>query len=128
MEDREFFDYLFQLWSKTTGAEDRYWMPEKHFDHSGRWNVFAVSEGETRKLVASGLSERDSDWLTAVHGCLPDLWRRLHAALDEADRADFDRDARECRIAELEAEVSELRSVIDGVSKDPPWKWHDVHE
>jgi hypothetical protein len=140
MEDREFFDELFQLWSKTTGAEDRYWMPEAHFDNSGRFNVYAVGQGDdgsmltkadpfhNRKLVASGMSDRDSDFVTAVHGCFADLWRRLHAALDEADTADFERDSRECRIAELESEVSELQKVVDGLSKDPPWKHHDVHE
>lgn len=114
MDDREFFDHLFQQWSKTTGAEDRYWMPEKHFDNSGRFNIYAVAEDESRKLVASGMTETDADWLTAVHGCFADLFRRLHSALDEADRADYDRDSRECRIAELEMEVQELRKTIDG--------------
>lgn len=121
MGDHEFFDHLFQLWSKTTGARDSYWMPEKHFDNSGRWNIFAVCEHGSRKKVADGMSESSADFVTAVHGCLPDLVRRLHAALDEADRADFDRDSRECRIAELEAEVAELKSIVDGLSTDPPW-------
>lgn len=121
MEDRDFFDELFQLWAKTTGADDRYWMPEAHFDNSGRFNVYAVAQDESRKLVASGLSEHDADWLTALHGCFADLWRRMHAALDESDRADFDRDSRECRIAELEAEAGELRQTLEGLSKEPPW-------
>lgn len=149
MEDRDFFDKLFQLWSSTTGSQDRFWMPEAHFDNSGRWNVYAVGQDESRKLVASGLSDKDSDFITAVHGCFADLWRRLHSALDEADRADHDRDSRECRIAELESEiveanyinsklreeyqdltfdlqqetaaVAQLQSVVNTLSKDPPW-------
>lgn len=121
MDDREFFDHLFQLWSKTTGAQDTYWMPEKHFDNSGRWNVFAVAKDDSRKKVASGLGEWDADFLTAVHGCLPDLVRRLHAALDEAENVDFDRDSRECRIAELEGEVAYLKKILDNLSTDPPW-------
>lgn len=121
MDDREFFDRLFQLWKDTTGAEDRYWMPEAHFDQSGRFNVYAVAEDESRKLVASGMTEVDSDWLTALHGCFADLWRRMHAALDEADRADYDRDSRECRIAELESEVNSLKGVVEKLSQSPPW-------
>lgn len=121
MDDRDFFDKLYQLWSKTTGAEDSYWMPEPHFDNSGRFNVYSIDRDEKRRLVASGMTDRDSDWLTAVHGCFADLWRRLHAALDEADTADYSRDERECRIFELESEVDELRKVIEGLSKEPPW-------
>ena len=121
MDDQDFFDHLYQVWSKTTGSGDRFWVPEEHFDKSGRHNVYAVSDGETRKLIASGMSEVDSDFVTALHGCLPDLVRRLGEALDEADRADFERDSRECRIAELESEVAELKRVVDGLSTDPPW-------
>lgn len=128
MDDRDFFDELYQLWCKTTGAEDRFWMPEEHFDRSGRYNVYAVAQDESRKQVASGMTDADSDFLTAIHGCFADLWRRLHAALDEADTADYSRDERECRIFELEAEVQELQKIIEGLSKEPPWKHHDVHE
>lgn len=122
MEDRDFFDLLYQQWSKTTGAEDRYWMPEAHFDKSGRWNIYAVGDDESRKQIGSGLTERDADWITAVHGCFADLYRRLHAALDEADNADYQRDSRECRIAELEMEVDRLNGIIEGLSKNPPWQ------
>lgn len=96
-------------------------MPEAHFDHSGRHNLYAVAQDQTRKLVASGLSEFDSDFISALHGCFPDLVTRLHDALDEADRADHNRDSRECRIAELESEVEELKRVVDGLSTEPPW-------
>lgn len=121
MDDREFFDEIYQQWSKTTGAEDRYWMPEAHFDNSGRFNIFAIDQDDSRKLIASGLNEKDADWITGLHGCFADLWRRLHSALDESDRADFDRDSRECRIFELESEVQHLRQVVDNLSKEPPW-------
>ena len=107
MDDREFFDLIYQQWLKTTGAENMYWMPEPHFDNSGRYNIYAIDQDEKRKLIASGLIERDADWITALHGCFADLWRRLHSALDESDRADYERDSRECRIAELEMELQE---------------------
>jgi hypothetical protein len=122
VDDREFFDHLLQLWFKTTGAEDRYWMPEPFTDGSGRFNLYAVAENETRKLVASGLNERDADFISGIHGCLFDLHRRIHEALDEADRSDYGRDSRECRMAELELELIELKDVIQRLSQDPPWK------
>ncbi|AEJ92393.1 hypothetical protein TIMSHEL_40 [Mycobacterium phage Timshel] len=117
MEDREFFDLLYQQWSKTTGAQDMFWMPEQYQDGTGRWKLYAVHMGDdgeqTRKLVASDLqNEADADFISAIHGCMGDLVRRLNAALDEADSADYDRDSRECRIAELEMENKELRQSV----------------
>ena len=108
MEDRELFDHLYQLWSKTTGAQDMYWMPEKYGQAFGKplFRLMAVGD-ESRKHLASFLGDEDADFITAIHGCLPDLVRRLHAALDEVDRADYDKDSRECRIAELELELME---------------------
>ncbi|BBC53837.1 hypothetical protein [Mycobacterium phage PP] len=113
MEDREFFDLLYQQWSKTTGAQDQYWMSEEYSDGTGRWKVYAVAtdkDGETvRKLIASDFqNEADADFVAGVHGCLADLIRALHTAMDEADSKDYDRDSRECRIAELEMENAEL--------------------
>lgn len=104
MDDRDFFDVLMQMFSKTTGAEDRFWQPEEYTDHSGRWNVYAVHQEQGRKLVASGLTEIDADFVTAIHGCLPDLVRRLHMAVDESDALDIERDELVNRVAELERE------------------------
>jgi len=112
MEDRDFFDHLYQLWSKTTGAKDRYWMPDADTDFD-LYRIWAVGENDSRKPVASFLADEDADFITAVHGCLPDLIRRLHTALDEADRLDYDKDSRECRIAELELENQEIREQLD---------------
>jgi hypothetical protein len=114
---------------KTTGAEDTYWQPVKYTDGTDRWRIYAVAQDESRKLVGSEFHhEDDVDFITGVHGCLADLWRRLHNALDEADTADYDRDSREARIWELESENAELRKIIEGLSKEPPWQNHDVHE
>lgn len=96
-------------------------MFEPHFDNSGRYNIYAMGQDESRKLVASGLNEADADFITAIHGCFADLWRRLHSALDEADACDYERDTRECRIMELECELQEKVKIINGLSTDPPW-------
>jgi hypothetical protein len=117
MEDREFFDELLVHHARTTGAEDRFWMPEEYEDRSGRFYIYAVSvdtEGnQDRKLVASSVSDKDSDFITAVHGCLPDLVRRLHMALDEADRLDLRVDEQEKRIFDLEVEVDALKTELE---------------
>ena len=114
MDDRDFMDKLYQMWANTTGAKDRYWDYQK----DGKdyfFNINAVGEDGDGKFVASFLLDEDADFVTAIHGCFPDLIRTVLAALDEADRADFDKDARECRIAELEAELAELRADLEGL-------------
>ncbi|AVJ50787.1 hypothetical protein SEA_OLANP_43 [Mycobacterium phage OlanP] len=114
MEDREFFDLLYQQWSKTSWAQTSYWMTEEDESFPGSWNLIAVNEKQEKKPLAAFMDEADADWIAAVHGCFADLTRRLNSALDEADRADYDRDSRECRIAELELENAELRSKLNG--------------
>lgn len=110
MEDREFFDTLMQSFMKTTFAEKRYW--DYQTDGETGFDINAVGEGDEREFVGYTANEPDADFITALHGCFPDLYRRLHAALDEADRADRDKDERECRIAELELEVASLRKEL----------------
>ena len=110
VDDREFFDTLMQLVMKTTFAENRYWVYQG--DGEGGFDVNAVGEGDEREFVGYLDKEPDADFITALHGCFPDLYRRLHSALDEADRADRDKDERECRIAELEIEVAALRKEL----------------
>lgn len=112
IEDREFFDKLYQLWSKTTGAQDRYWIVEADEEAPDVHCVYAVDDQQERKFIASFSSDVDADFIATLHGCLPDLVRRLNDALDEADRADYDRDSRECRIAELETQVMELEKEL----------------
>lgn len=119
MEDREFFDHLYKLWSLTSFYNNRFW---DYQDNSfGMFEIGAVSEDGDREEIGWCEDESDADFITAVHGCFPDLVRRLHDALDEADRADYERDSRECRIGELESEVADLKKIIEGLSKEPPW-------
>lgn len=123
MDDEEFLDLLYQQWSKTTGADTTFWMTEeteKVFtgewfnpdEGKPYWAIFAVNQDEEKSLVGMAVKEVDADFIAAVHGCLPDLVRRMHQALDEAERFDCNRDERECRIAELELENQELREKV----------------
>lgn len=126
METHEFMDKLYQLWAATTYAKDRYW-DYQPTDDADLQQINAVGENGESIPIAWGLFEPDADFITAMHGCFPDVYRVVNESLDEADRADHDRDSRECRIAELELEVAQLRKVVDGLSKEPPWTNHDVH-
>jgi hypothetical protein len=107
MEDRSFIDLLYQVWSKTTGAQGTFWKPVETINGV---DIVAVNEKHEETLIGSFLNSADADFITSLHGCMGDLVRRLHEALDEADRADQGRDEREVRIAELELQVASLRS------------------
>ena len=108
MDDRELLDKLYQLWTKTTGAADTYW----DYQEGDGFTINSVGQDGPSEVVAFCEADADADWITAVHGCFADLMRRFHQALDEADRADLNRDEREQRIAELEIEVASLRKEV----------------
>lgn len=109
MNDEEFFDLIYSQWAKTTGAEDTYWMSEKDEDVEGVWHLWSVAQDQMKTWVGDINAEVDADFITAIHGCMPDLVRRLHDALDEADRLDTARDEREQQIGRLAVENMELR-------------------
>jgi hypothetical protein len=126
VESREFFDTIYAVWAKTTGAKESYWMPEAMDEgdvpsHLGGNYILAVDESEEKKHIASFLSDEDADFITAVHGCFPDLVRALHTAFDEADRKDYEKDELEGRIATLELEADEkerdVKALIAELSK-----------
>lgn len=124
MDIREFLDELYQLWAKTTGAEDRYWMPRTEHEFQGVGMLFGIRAVGTEQdeLVVADTSgfdnEADVDFITAIHGALPDLVRRTHEALDEADRLDEQRDEQEIRIAGLEETIDELNGRINELEHD----------
>lgn len=105
LNDREFFDKLFALFTKTTEAEGSYWMPEESFDNSGRYFIWAVDKDQNRKRVAEGLKEADADFICALHGCFPDLIRFTLKNLDEADRLDLEKDEITNELVQLSREL-----------------------
>ena len=96
---REFLDTVYVSWARTTCVESGYWEARKV---GAIFEVVAVNREQDEKLIATGLSEYDANFIAQIHTALPEVIRQAHTALDEADRADSDRDERECRIAELE--------------------------
>jgi len=114
MDDLDFFDTLYQGWSKTTWAENAYWMPEESEDFPGLWDIVAVNEKEERKPIAAFLSEEDAAFITALHGCMADLVRRLHQAVDEAERFEIEKDNVISEMAQLAVENNDLRAQLNG--------------
>lgn len=127
-DDKRFFDELYQMWSKTTGAGDSFWMPEEDVPFSGQFQIRVVGEDGPGALVAAFLKDEDADFITAMHGALPELIRRLHDATDEAVRLDEARDMAEGRLAEALMENIGLPGVqildLDG----PDWDLIDGDE
>lgn len=124
-DDNEFFDILYQQWSKTTGAEHTYWMPVPIEDVEGQdsgnyfWDITSVgaqddpnSGNYDRQFIGSVKSEEDAEFIAGLHGALPDLIRRLHEAIDEAESKDAARDRAEAVSAELAMENIALREQV----------------
>lgn len=111
MNDREFLDEIYQLWSKTSGAEDSYYVVEEdtdyYIDGPGTYVVWSTDEQGRKLFVASFDTETDADWFASIHGCFADLVRRLQDALDEADRLDERADNAIAQVADLELLLSQ---------------------
>lgn len=123
MDEREFLDEIYALWAKTTWAENAYWMPEEVVNVQGKFKIYAVTRDpetleEDRKLVATYLSDEDADFITALHGSFPDIYRRALEAYDEADRLDVERDEAVGRIFDLESEIQQLRAENSRLERD----------
>ncbi|AFN37648.1 hypothetical protein ELTIGER69_36 [Mycobacterium phage ElTiger69] len=124
MENDEFFDYIYQQWSKTTGAENRFYTVEEATfdtdnDYEKTWDVVAVSETDDKQLVANFHSEQDADWFASVHGCFADLIRTLKDQADEIERLDERVDSQEHDIFNLvigerdyKARIEEQQKII----------------
>ncbi len=108
MDERDFFDHLYQLWSKTTHANDGAWEVNDDGEHI-LVDVWSTDKDGWEQTIGYGMYKQDAEFISQVHAALPEIVRRALAAFDEADRVDQDRDSRECRIAELETEVSDLK-------------------
>ena len=109
MDEREFLATLYQEWSKTTGAENQYWMPVELPNNPGRFKILAVDQDDRKTAVATLLTEADAAWITALHGSFGDVYRRVLEAFDEADGLDLELDKQIGTVAELSIHIDELR-------------------
>lgn len=108
MDERELIDHLYQLWTKTTHSGKGEWKITKD-DKAVLVDIESEDQDGWEQTISFGTYEYDAEFITAVHAAMPTLSRLFHAAWDEADRLDLERDASYCRIAELEMEVAELK-------------------
>jgi len=106
MDEREMVDVLYGLWSKATAGE---WA----LCEDG--NLMSTDSTGWENYVAFTVSEDDAAFMSAVHSAMPELVKRYHAALDEAEGKDYAQDSLMCRIAELEIEVADLKDDLAGL-------------
>jgi hypothetical protein len=113
--DKDFdalIDRVYQVFSKTSYCENRSW--DYGFEDEGRdpLNVYAVDDDGEFTFIGAFANDADADFVSLAHAAIPELVRGAREALDEAERADRQKDERECRIAELELEVAALRKEL----------------
>ncbi|AXH67969.1 hypothetical protein SEA_SIBS6_44 [Mycobacterium phage Sibs6] len=111
MEFQEFCDRIYQVFSQTTGAEDRFWVVEKGA-HGVVFDIFAVGQDESRKYVGNFPNEADADFIASIHGALADMVRRSMEAVDDAARLELERDNLMGRVFDLELEIQGLKSEL----------------
>ncbi|AGS82722.1 hypothetical protein ANNAL29_41 [Mycobacterium phage AnnaL29] len=115
-QDHDFFDVLYQQWTRTTGAKDLFWVVEKvefdaDADYATTWDVVATNhDGTARKHIASFEREEDADFTAGINGAIPDLIRRLHEAIDEAVRKDEANDIAQGQLADALLENIGIRA------------------
>ncbi|WNM66709.1 hypothetical protein SEA_PASCALRANGO_44 [Mycobacterium phage PascalRango] len=112
VEFQEFCDRIYQVFSQTTGAEDRFWVVEKGA-HGVVFDIFAVGQDESRWLIGGFLHEQDADFIASIHGALADMVRRSMEAVDDAARLELERDNLMGRVFDLELEIQGLKSELD---------------
>jgi len=108
--DEEFFAHLLDLWGSTTGAENTYW--DFRSDGYGGWDVHSTSQDGSTTFVGYFDKEVDADFVTAIHGCLPDLVRRLENAIDKANMYELAHDTCQRELYESELEIDRLREQL----------------
>jgi hypothetical protein len=120
MDDREFFAKLLEMWEETSYAEDRYWGYTAYDDGDGgsQYDLFAFSNNNDQEFIGYLCTEADANFVTALHGCFPDLIRRTLSALDEADELDEEMDRVQAQLAEAELQIMELKQLVTEYEAD----------
>lgn len=125
MDDRDFMSMMYQGFTKTTNAETAYWGYEPDEDSGGNtfYSLFYVdgSEPDEKRYIGTLEYEADAAFITAVHGCFPDLHRRWLEALEEADRLDLEKDLAENVAAELSDRLAHLNKFISEGKIEEDW-------
>jgi hypothetical protein len=114
--DDEFFEHLLDMFAVTSGAEDTYW----DYEDTGEtgFDIHSVGSDEEREFVGYFDREVDADFVTAIHGCLPDLVRRLKESIEKADNYELAHDQCQRELFEAEQEIAELKRLVTEYEAD----------
>ncbi|AEL17727.1 hypothetical protein CUCO_35 [Mycobacterium phage Cuco] len=121
MENEEFFDFIYQEWAKTTGAQDRFYVVVDQGEtapKAERFLVKASAEDGSDVFVAAFEEEADADWFASVHGCFADLIRTLKDQADEIERLDERVDDQEHDIFNLVMTEKSLREEVSRLQSE----------
>ncbi|AVR76621.1 hypothetical protein SEA_COOG_35 [Mycobacterium phage Coog] len=121
MENDEFFDFIYQEWAKTTGAQDRFYVVVDQGEtapKAERFLVKASAEDGSDVFVAAFEEEADADWFASVHGCFADLIRTLKDQADEIERLDERVDDQEHDIFNLVMTEKSLREEVSRLQSE----------
>ncbi|AOQ27784.1 hypothetical protein SEA_PACERPAUL_44 [Mycobacterium phage PacerPaul] len=114
VEFQEFCDRIYQVFSQTTGAEDRFWVVEDNSAEGvGVWDLVAVDQEDRREYLGRFSNEADADFTASIHGAIADMVRRSMEAIDDAARLELERDNLMGRVFDLELEIQGLKSELD---------------
>ncbi|AFF28420.1 hypothetical protein FDI11_gp57 [Mycobacterium phage Tiger] len=131
MENDEFFDFIYQEWAKTTGAQDRFYVVVDQGEtapKAERFLVKASAEDGSDVFVAAFEEEADADWFASVHGCFADLIRTLKDQADEIERLDERVDDQEHDIFNLVMSEKKLLEEIDKLTDELAEKDCEIHD
>ncbi|QDK03121.1 hypothetical protein SEA_SYDNAT_37 [Mycobacterium phage SydNat] len=131
MENEEFFDYIYQSWAKTTGAQDRFYVVTDQGEtapEAERYLVQASAEDGSTIHIASFREEDDADWFASVHGCFADLIRTLKDQADEIERLDERVDDQEHDIFNLVMSEKKSLKEIDKLTDELAEKDCEIHD
>jgi hypothetical protein len=121
VQDRDFFDLLYQQWSKTSYAEHSFWGVAEDTEHYAEgpgtfiiWAEFKepskdIDAVDGRKFIASFNKEADADFVAGLHGCFGDLVRRWHDALSAEEASEKRADEAVQDQFRLATELAELK-------------------
>src|SRR5690606_1223595 len=109
--EEELLDALYQQWAKTVGAVTGWYA--KPNDMIGGWCVMPVDKTPSEVVeldihsVADFMTERDAEFIAALHTAFPEMLRYIRDLEDRLERCEIYRDDAEERAREY---LDDLRS------------------
>lgn len=113
MDDNEFFDALYQEWSKTTPGD---WTVTE--DPS--WMVRDIVDTNEESILGI-LTEADANFIVAMHTVFPEIMRRYLEAQETAERWEERYDEAAQMTAQQELRIMHLEYLLYATPNDEAW-------